>query len=127
MTGSPTHAMSGPPLTTELKATLGIALPLAGAQLSQVLMGFISAAMMGRLGGDSFAAGGLGTTLYFTVLLVFQGMLIAIGPLVAQALGAGEETRVGGIVAHGILIAAALAALGMAMIGQIDALLTAIG
>src|SRR6266568_4646221 len=81
---------------TELKATLGIALPLAGAQLSQVLMGFISAAMMGRLGGEAFAAGGLGTTLYFTVLMVFQGLLTAVGPLVAHALGAGEEERVGG-------------------------------
>lgn len=115
------------PLATELKATLGIALPLAGAQLSQVLMGFISAAMMGRLGGEAFAAGGLGTTLYFTVVLVFQGMLTAVGPLVAHALGAGQEARIGGIVAHGILIAAVLAVIGMTMIGQIDAALTAIG
>jgi len=75
-------AMSAPSslLASELKATLGIALPLAGAQLSQVLMGFIGAAMMGRLGGDSFAAGGLGAALYFTVLLVFQGLLTAVGP-----------------------------------------------
>ncbi len=119
--------MSANPFATELKATLGIALPLAGAQLSQVLMGFISAAMMGRLGGEAFAAGGLGTTLYFTVVLVFQGVLTAVGPLVAHALGAGQEGRIGGIVAHGILIAAVLAAIGMTMIGQIDAALAAIG
>lgn len=115
------------PLTAELKATLGIALPLAGAQLSQVLMGFISAALMGRLGGDSFAAGGLGTALYFTFVLVFQGVLTAIGPLVAQALGAREEARVGGIVAHGVLIAAVLAAIGMAALAELDAVLRMIG
>ncbi len=115
------------PLATELKATLGIALPLAGAQLSQVLMGFISAAMMGRLGGDAFAAGGLGTTLFFTIVLVFQGVLTAVGPLVAHALGAGEEARIGGIVAHGILIATMLAAIGMAMIAELDVVLSLIG
>lgn len=115
------------PLAAELKATLGIALPLAGAQLSQVLMGFISAALMGRLGGDSFAAGGLGTALYFTFVLVFQGVLTAIGPLVAQALGAREEARVGGIVAHGVLIAAVLAAIGMAALAELDAVLRMIG
>jgi len=122
------HAMSAAnAILTELKATLGIALPLAGAQLSQVLMGFISAALMGRLGGDSFAAGGLGAALYFTIVLVFQGVLTAIGPLVAQALGAREEARVGGIVAHGILIAAVLAAIGVAALAELDAVLRAIG
>jgi MATE family multidrug resistance protein len=121
------NTMSASPVTTELKATLGIALPLAGAQLSQVLMGFISAVMMGRLGGDALAAGGLGTTLYFSFVLVFQGVLTAVGPLVAYALGAGEEERVGGIVAHGILIAATLAAIGVAALGRIDAVLAAIG
>jgi multidrug resistance protein, MATE family len=115
------------PFAIELKATLGIALPLAGAQLSQVLMGFIGAALMGRLGGDAFAAGGLGTALYFTFVLVFQGVLTAIGPLVAQALGAGKEAQVGGIVAHGILIALVLAALGMAVLAELDAALRAIG
>jgi MATE family, multidrug efflux pump len=119
--------MSASPVITELKATLGIALPLAGAQLSQVLMGFISAAMMGRLGGDALAAGGLGTTLYFSFVLIFQGMLTAVGPLVAHALGAGEEERVGGIVAHGILIATALGAIGVTALGRIDAVLIAIG
>ena len=111
----------------ELKATLAIALPLAGAQLSQVLMGFISAAMIGRLGGDAFAAGGLGATLFFTIVLIFQGVLTAVGPLVAHALGAGEEARIGGIVAQGMLIATALAAIGMAIVAELDTVLTAIG
>ena len=122
-------AMSAPSslLASELKATLGIALPLAGAQLSQVLMGFIGAAMMGRLGGDSFAAGGLGAALYFTVLLVFQGLLTAVGPLVAHERGAGADTRIGGIVAHGLLIAAVLSVIGIAAMSRIDAALAAIG
>lgn len=119
--------MSAQPTASELKATLGIALPLAGAQLSQVLMGFISAAMMGRLGGDAFAAGGLGAALYFTVVLVFQGLLTAVGPLVAHERGAGAETRIGSIVGHGMLIALVLAAIGIAAMSRIDMALTAIG
>jgi multidrug resistance protein, MATE family len=119
--------MSTNPFATELKATLGIALPLAGAQLSQVLMGFISAAMMGRLGGDSFAAGGLGAALYFTVVLVFQGLLTAVGPLVAHERGAGAETRIGSIVGHGMLIAVGLSVIGIAAMSRVDAALAAIG
>jgi len=81
----------GPSVATsvagELRATLGVALPLAGAQLAQIMMGFTSAAMMGRLGGDALAAGGLGAGLGFTVVLIFQGLLSAVGPLAAHALG----------------------------------------
>src|SRR5689334_13780984 len=106
-------------LRAELRATLAVALPLAGAQLAQAMMGFTSMAMLGRLGGDALAAGGLGASLGFMTVLVFQGLLASVGPLAAHALGAGEETRIGAIVGHGLLIAIALSLLGMAIVGHV--------
>src|SRR5690348_12459569 len=107
-------------LRVELRATLAIALPLAGAQISQVLMGITSAAMMGRLGGAALAAGGLGASLFFMIAFTLQGVLNAVGPLAAHARGAGKEERVGAIVAHGLLIMLALAALGLLLLRHLD-------
>src|SRR6185437_9461865 len=115
------------PLRAELRALLAIALPLAGAQIAQVLIGATSAAMMGRLGADSLAAGGLAAGLFFMVVIVLQGVLNAVGPLVAHAVGAGEEARVGGIVAHGAFIAAGLAVAGILVILSLAPLLTILG
>jgi MATE family multidrug resistance protein len=111
----------------ELRATLSLALPLAGAQFAQVMMGFIAAAMLGRLGGEALAAGGLGNGLSFTVTLVFQGVLTAVGPLAAHALGAADDKRVGAIVSHGLLFAAALSVAGIVIVSHIHLLLAAIG
>jgi MATE family multidrug resistance protein len=111
----------------ELRATLALALPLAGAQLAQVMMGFVAAVMLGRLGGDALAAGGLGNGLAFTVTLVFQGMLTAVGPLAAHAIGAGEEKRVGAIIAHGLLFAAGLSAAVVFVILHLHVLLAVVG
>ncbi|MBV9521203.1 MAG: MATE family efflux transporter [Alphaproteobacteria bacterium] len=119
--------MAGEGVRAELEATLRLALPLAAAQLSQVLMGVTGAAMMGRLGGAALAAGGLGAALFFTVTIVFQGVLNAVGPLAAHALGAGAAGRVGTIVAHGLFILAALAAIGVIVVLNIDRGLAAIG
>jgi MATE family multidrug resistance protein len=114
-------------VASELKATLAVALPLAGAQLAQVMMGFTAWAMMGRLGGDALAAGGLGSNLAFTVMLICQGVLNAVGPLAAHALGAREGERVAATVGSGLVIAAALSLFGMMLVSQIPLGLAAIG
>ena len=114
-------------IEAELRATLALALPLAAAQLAQVLMGITGTAMMGRLGGDALAAGGLAAALYFTVAFVFQGILNAAGPLVAHAIGAGRPDRTGPIVASGLYIAAGLAIIGIFLVLEIEPLLTWIG
>lgn len=119
--------LAGGGVIRELRATLGLALPLAGAQLAQILMGFTAATMMGRLGDDALAAGGLGTGLAFMVTLILQGLLTAVGPLAAHALGAGEEERVDAILGHGLLIAGAFSMLGMLLVANLHFFLAAVG
>jgi Na+-driven multidrug efflux pump len=93
---------------SEIRATLALALPLAGANLAQMALGLTDTIMVGSLGAVPLAAVGLGSGLYFTGVIVCAGVLSAVAPLAAFALGAGDRDRVGGVTASGLLLAAAL-------------------
>ena len=77
-------------LAAEIRASLAIAGPLAGANLVQMAMGFTNTVMVGSIGGAALAAAGLGASLYFTTSMVCSGVLTAVAPLVAHAIGAGD-------------------------------------
>src|SRR6266851_10331243 len=93
----------------EVGAMLALAAPLAGANLASMAMGLTNAIMVGRLGGSSLAAAGLGAGIYFTTVLVCQGVLMAVAPLAAHALGADDHPTAARTSGAGLLLAAALA------------------
>ena len=93
----------------EAWASAGLAAPLVLAQLAHVAITTTDVLMMGWLGPEAVAAGSLGTHLFFPVFLLGLGVLAAIGPMTAQALGA---RRIGEI--PGILLSVSLAALILA-------------
>jgi MATE family multidrug resistance protein len=97
-----------PGIMREIRATLAIAAPLAGANLAQMAMGFTDTVMVGHLGGVALAAAGLGGLLYFTSVFVLQGVVSAVSPLCAHALGAGDWRTVGRIAGKGLVLAALL-------------------
>ncbi len=109
-----------PPLVSELRETpvavreleqLGrLAFPLIIANLGQVLLGVVDTAVVGRLGAASLGAGGLGSTLFFTVAVLGTGMLLGFEPLLAQALGADEGRRARSLLGRSMRIALGLAA-----------------
>ena len=88
--------MSGSGVGAELRATLALAAPLAAANLAQMAMAVTNTVMVGRLGAMPLAAAGLGGMLYFTGGVMLQGVLSAVAPLVAHALGGGDRIRAGG-------------------------------
>jgi multidrug resistance protein, MATE family len=96
-------------LTTEIKACLGLAIPLAGAQLAQAATAFVDTVMMGWLGSTTLAAGGLGASVFQSLLLISTGIVSAVSPLVAAAYGGGQAATVGKIVRQGLGLAAGLA------------------
>jgi MATE family multidrug resistance protein len=100
---------ASPAIRAEIRATLALAAPLAGANLAQMAMGLTNAIAVGRLGGASLAAAGLGAGLYFTLAMVCQGVLVAVSPLAAHALGGGDRAAAGRIAGAGMLLAALLA------------------
>jgi MATE family multidrug resistance protein len=96
-------------ILSEIRATLALAVPLAAANLSQIAMSVIDTVMVGGLGAVPLAAIGLGGSLYFTLFVVCQGVLEAVTPLAAFAIGARDAAAAGRIAGSGLLLAALLA------------------
>ena len=107
--------------------TLRIALPLAAAQLAQIGMGLTDTALLGTIGPDALAAGGLGATIEFSIFVILQGVLAAVGILVAQARGAGRTESIPVLYSTGILLALLLMVPFFFLLGSAEPLLLAAG
>ena len=84
----PTIAAQPHSVVRHAAETVRLATPLAAAQLSQMAMALTDAVMLGSLGPLPLAAGGLGAAIFFTLLIVLQGMLTPVSVFAAEARGA---------------------------------------
>ena len=82
------------PLKREAKEFLKLAIPLTSAQIAQSLTGFFDTIMMGRLGAETLAAGGLASWTFIAILNTVGGIVMGISPLIAEAYGAGQKSRI---------------------------------
>jgi MATE family multidrug resistance protein len=115
------------PLAAEIRATCAVAAPLAGANLATMAMQVTNAVMVGHLGATSLAAAGLGAALYATLLMTGQGVLTAVAPLAAHAVGADDHPGLGVIAGAGLIVAALLSAPVVAILSLMPRLLAALG
>lgn len=97
--------------TAEVVHIVRLALPLTAAQLGQVFMVFIDTVMMGMLGTQALAGGGLGATFFSFTYTVCVGIVSAVGNIVAHAYGTGNKSGVSNAVRSGFIISTALAIL----------------
>src|SRR5437899_11024375 len=74
----------------EFGPMLGLAMPLAAAELGWMAMGFVDIVMAGPLGAGAIGAGSLGNMLFFPIVICGTGMLLGMDTLVAQAFGARD-------------------------------------
>ena len=88
----------------EIKATLFLGIPMAGAQLSQILMTTTDVALVGRLQGEALAAMAVGQASYGLLLSLGIGLVAAVGPLVSQAYGGNNEKAMAQTVAIGCYV-----------------------
>lgn len=72
----------------ELRATLGIAGPLAAANLLQMLTYAVDVIFIARLGEQELAGSALAVSLFGLVLWALTGLTGAVAPLIAEAVGA---------------------------------------
>lgn len=77
----------------ELAALSALAWPIAATNLAQIAMSATDVAMMGQIGPATMAAGALGANLYFIALVLGIGLLNAVAPLAARALGHDPNAR----------------------------------
>ncbi|MGH7631161.1 MAG: MATE family efflux transporter [Gemmatimonadales bacterium] len=85
-----------------------LALPVVVVQVGLMLMGVVDSIMVGRLSAEALGAVALGNVYFFAVGVYGMGMLMALDPLVAQAVGAGDEPAIARAVQRGLLLALAI-------------------
>jgi MATE family multidrug resistance protein len=89
----------------ELRATIALAVPVVLVQLGFMAMGVVDTLMVGRVSARVLAAVALGNLYYFNVTILATGSLMALDPIVAQAVGAGETESVARAMQRGLIIA----------------------
>lgn len=75
----------------ELRHIFHIALPIIAAQLLQMSMGVIDTVMAGRIDALAISAIALGASLWFFVLLIGIGIMMAVTPTISQHIGADNH------------------------------------
>lgn len=92
----------------EIRQTLHLAAPMILAQLAHMSMTFVDTIMVGWLGTRQLAGVALGGAVFFPVLLITLGVLMAVGPMVAQGYGGGDRDAIRDAVRQGLWLATLL-------------------
>ena len=115
------------PLHIESKQFLKLAIPLASAQVAQSMTGFFDTIMMGKLGAETLAAGGLASLTFFAILNTAAGIVMGVSPLIAEAYGAGKKTRIEKLARQGFWLVLLLSIPMMIIIAHFDSIMAQLG
>jgi MATE family multidrug resistance protein len=96
------------PTLSDLRAMLRLALPVAAVQLGIMAMGVTDTIMVGHLSPAALAAAALGNLYFFIAGIFGQGTLMALDPVISQAVGARDEEAVSRALQRGLVVALAL-------------------
>lgn len=121
------HSIFQSKYLSEAKATLQLAIPLAAAQLAQAATSFFDTVMMGLLGSQILAAGGLGAVTFGTLMLISSGIVSAVGAIAAVAYGSGETKRLSRLTAQGLWLSVILCVALMPLLWHMGSLLVRFG
>ena len=111
---------------SELRATVALAIPVVAVQLGFMAMGAVDTLMVGRVSATMLAAVALGNLYFFNVSIFSAGTLMALDPLVAQALGARDSQAVSRAVQRGLVLAICLSVLTALLLAPAEPFLRAV-
>ncbi len=103
------------PRLADARATLELAWPIMVTQLAQVGTGFVDATMAGHYSPLDLAAISVGGSIWIALMLTMIGFTLAVNPLVAHCVGAGELEEIPDIVQQGLWQYLVFAAGGIAI------------
>ena len=96
--------MSFAPHRSDVHATLRLAAPVVAVQLGMMTMGLVDTAFVGRVSTEALAAVGVGNLWSWGAMVFGLGVLLAVGPLLAQAHGAGDREGFGRTLRRGLVL-----------------------
>ncbi len=111
----------------EMKQFLRLAIPLASAQLAQSLTSFFDTLMMGRLGAETLAAGGLAALSFSALVFTAGGLVMAITPAIAQAYGAKDKNHIENLARQGLWLVLLLTIPLTGIISHLDSWMAVFG
>lgn len=114
-------------IRNELAAILRLAGPLIAAQLAHVLMVFTDTVMMGLIGPEALAGGGLGAASYSFVSIFCVGVIAAVGNLVAIRHGADDAPGATRLTQSGLWLALSMALAAGLLLWNLGPILLAMG
>jgi MATE family multidrug resistance protein len=101
----PFIAPDNKPTRADFRALLSLAGPIVLIQVGSMLMGVVDTIMVGRVSPQALASAALGNMYYFAFSIFGMGVLFALDPVVAQALGARDDLAVQRGVQRGLVLA----------------------
>ena len=93
------------PALAEFRSLGVLAVPIIITQLAQMGMGVADAIMAGRVSATELAGIALGGNLYWPLMLLMSGIVMAVTPWVSQLHGAGRIGDAGAVVRQALWIA----------------------
>ncbi len=115
------------PTRREIRDVARLAAPIVGVQIGLMLMGAVDTAMVGRVSAVDLAAVALGNFWWMIVALFGAGVVMAVDPVVSQAMGAQDEEAVALGVQRGLVVAAILTVLTSLLFLPTEALMRLMG
>ncbi len=112
------------PSRRDLEAMIRLALPVVVVQVGMMLLGVVDTMVVGHLSSEALAAVALGHVAVMAVSSFGIGMLLALDPLVAQAVGAGDEDAIRLSVQRGMVVAIALMVPSTLLLMPVETVLT---
>jgi MATE family multidrug resistance protein len=96
------------PTRADLGALARLAAPIALIQVGTMLMGVVDTIMVGKVSPAALAAAALGNLYFFVPSMFGLGVLFALDPIIAQALGAKDDLAVTRGLQRGLILSVAL-------------------
>ena len=106
-----------------LRDIFRLAVPVFIAQIAIMANGLVDTLMAGRYGTVDLAAVGIGASIYVTLFVTLNGILIALTPICGQLFGAGRYAEIGEEIRQSLWFALGLTALSLFMFAHPEALL----
>ena len=114
------------PSRSEFRALISLATPIVVVQVGLMTMGVVDAIMVGRFSAEALAATAIGNFYFFVVAVFGIGVLLVLDPLIAQAVGAKDETAIALAVQRGLLFSVVLSLLTGILLLPAEAVLRAL-
>src|SRR5690606_24669866 len=93
---------------TALRALVRLALPIVFVQVGLMMLGVVDTIMVGHVSAAGLGAVALGNLYFFAGSIFGMGVLLALDPVVSQAVGAGDDVAIARAVQRGFVLSLGL-------------------